>query len=463
MSNDRIVVQLTITVDCDGKTVCKIEPPIAGTGVCGSDAPASGSAPAGGSTPATSAAPPAGTSSPPTGTGIPPAAGTGGATPGAGVATPAAPTAKCAAQRTVHIVAGNGGLAWFTLIWPLPYIVVTDNAAFAIDDRTHFGIAPGTGSDHPLHVRKIGARLVWDGTGAHPQPTVFVAGVNQTHTRNPQTMTIAGGPDVVAAGAAAQAALAAPLPVLSFSDGLPFGLAAGAPGVAVVANIDGAIAALRLVTSISPAVEQDLRPSATTIATWVNAQMPTAVTDFARNLLFTANAFRLGLISTVLMPAFNDDPHGAFAGGDWQPAACADVVARILDGFYAELAAHSEPKCSPVGTPLSLADNVVTIMSGDTPKTPFNRNGWGDGTPGNSNLVYVRSNGYLKPGWFGDLTMNGRVNFDPATGAQFAAANALSTTAAQLGILFAITRGNVAAVTAASSAPYAGVVATTLP
>jgi hypothetical protein len=172
----------------------------------------------------------------------------------------------------------------------------------------------------------------------------------------------------------------------------------------------------------------------------------------------------LAFISTVLMPAFNDDPHGAFAGGDAQPAMRADSLARILDGFYAELAAHPEPKCSPVGTPLSLADNVVTIVSGDTPKTPFNRNGWGDGTPGNSNLVYVRSNGYLKPGWFGDLNAtNGRVNFDPATGAQFAAANAVSTTAAQLGILFAITRGNVAAVSAASTAPYAGVVATTLP
>ena len=31
-------------------------------------------------------------------------------------------------------------------------------------------------------------------------------------------------------------------------------------------------------------------------------------------LIVTANAFRLGLTSQVTLPAFNDDPHGAFAG-----------------------------------------------------------------------------------------------------------------------------------------------------
>jgi len=363
------------------------------------------------------------------------------------------------------MVAGNGGLAWFTLIWPVPEVATNNNAQFALDDRIRFGLVPGTESEHPLHVRKIGNRLLWDGTGTHPHPTVFVAGVNQTDTAPPITTTIAGGPEVVAAGAVAQAGLAPQLPVLSFRQGLSFSPAPGAPGVVVVPNIDAAITAIRGVTSISPAVELDLQPSATKLATWVDASTPQALADLARNLLFTANAFRLGLIGTVLMPAFNDDPHGAFSGGDALATARADGLARVLDGFYAELAAHPEPKCTTVGASLSLADNVVTIVSGDTPKNFFNRNGWGDGTPGGANLIYVRGNGYLKPGWFGDINVaSGRVNFDPVTGAQSTASwSTASTTAAQLAILFAISRGDVSAVARASSAPYRGVVATTVP
>ena len=255
------------------------------------------------------------------------------------------------------------------------------------------------------------------------------------------------------------------MPVLVFKEGLHYGPAPGAPAAAVVANVDAAINALRAVTPVSSALEQDLRPAPAKLAAWgVDGSTPQSLVDLARNLLFTANAFRLGLVATVLLPAFNDDPHGAFAAGDAVAALRANALARILDGFYAELAMHVEPKCSTVGTPLSLADNVVLVVSGDTPKTSFNRNGWGDGTVGQANLLYVRSNGYMKPGWFGSLSLNGRINFDPATGAPSATTlPAISTTAAQLGVLFAITRGDVAAVTKASSAPYAGVVATTLP
>ena len=28
------------------------------------------------------------------------------------------PPVECQAQRVVHLVGGNGGLAWFTLVWP---------------------------------------------------------------------------------------------------------------------------------------------------------------------------------------------------------------------------------------------------------------------------------------------------------------------------------------------------------
>ena len=137
----------------------------------------------------------------------------------------------------------------------------------------------------------------------------------------------------------------------------------------------------------------------------------------------------------------------------------ADGLTRILDGFYAKLAAATETSCSHAGRTLSLADNVVLVVNGDTFKNPFNRAGWGDGTVGGSNLVFVRGNGYLRPGWFGEVTPTARTNFDPWTGAlQPSTPNAASTLAAQLGVLYAIARGNPAAVGRSSAGPYAGVI-----
>ena len=76
----------------------------------------------------------------------------------------------------------------------------------------------------------------------------------------------------------------------------------------------------------------------------------------------------------------------------------------------------------------------------------------------------MRSNSFLKPGWFGRISVNGRSNFDPATGvADTTTLAGVSTTAAPLGIFDAMTRGKVAAVTALSPAAFAGVVATTHP
>jgi hypothetical protein len=114
---------------------------------------------------------------------------------------------------------------------------------------------------------------------------------------------------------------------------------------------------------------------------------------------------------------------------------------------------------------VSLADNVVFIATGDTPKNSFNANGWPDDTPGNSNFIYFRSNGWLQPGWFGGIdSVAGRQLFDPTTGLSSAVAKASDDDdAARLAILFAITRGNTQAVTAVSSAAYQGAVSKTPP
>ena len=118
-------------------------------------------------------------------------------------------------------------------------------------------------------------------------------------------------------------------------------------------------------TTITPAMQQDLLPSAATLATWgVTGATPAAVSTFAERLLFTANAFRLGLISTVILPGFNDDPHAAFTSGTATTGG--DGLAQILDSFYAELQSHAETGCGHSGQQLSLADNVVLVVSGDT-------------------------------------------------------------------------------------------------
>jgi hypothetical protein len=243
------------------------------------------------------------------------------------------------------------------------------------------------------------------------------------------------------------------------------GSAPGAPSVTTATSIDTAIAALRAVTPISADDEAALRPAAATVSAWTGTGAQQTMIDLAQRLLFTANAFRMGLISTVLMPAFNDDPHGAFADVAGTVTPRADALARVLDGFYAELAMRQEPKCSHRGAAISLADNVALVVSGDTFKNPFNSSGWSDGTPGNSNLLYVRSNGFLKPGWFGSLTApSTRTNFNPASGLTDSTATvAASTSAAQLGILFAIARSNRAPVTAVSAAEFSGVIASPLP
>jgi hypothetical protein len=347
----------------------------------------------------------------------------------------------------------------------VPLVITGFQPLFAFDDPAKATLVPGGGADHPLYVRRTGARYVWEGRGTHSQPSVFVAGTNQTHTSSPMTTTIAGGADVVAAGAVLQSALGATIPLLSFRAGLIAGPAPGAPLPIVVTGVDSAIAALNAVSPLAAGVEQELKPSAAQLAACgITTSTPTALTTLATLLLFTANAFRRNLLSTVLMPALNDDPHGAFAAGTTEPGKRSDSLAAILDGFYTELAGHPEPKSTPGGPPLSLADNVVLVVSGDTPKQSFQSNGWPDGTPGNSNLLYVRSNGYLKPGWFGTLAPNVRTNFDPTTGVAVAGSPAPpATAAAQLGLLFAIARGNTAAVTAISSAPFAGVIASPLP
>jgi hypothetical protein len=369
----------------------------------------------------------------------------------------AAATAECKAQRAVYLVGGNGGLASFTLAWPVPTVINSFTPTFAYDDPTK---AKSEGSPaHPLFARKVGAKGLWEGTGGAPQPTAFVAGTNETHINAPQSIVVsasAGG--LIADGAVVQKSLAPVIPVLIFSPAGPYGTASGAPTPVSVANVTAAVAAFN---GLIPASEQaKLTPTAAQIASYFPAGVtPSSVeTTLATNLAFAANALKLGLVGSIVLPAYNDDPHGLFAANG--ETARADNLASMLNVFYTDLGTANEASCGSAGKKLSLADNTVMVVDGDTPKNSFDNEGWPDGTIGSANILYVRSNGYTIPGWFGDISPTARTNFDPSTGQLSAGTtNAASTAAAFAGTLYAIARGSQAEVAKFTTAPFVGVLA----
>jgi hypothetical protein len=374
---------------------------------------------------------------------------------------------ECAAQRVVHLVGGNGGVAHFTQTWPVPSVITGYQATYAYDDPKTALYAPGATPDHPLYARAVAGKALWSATGTAPQPTVFVAGLNETHTTVP-AQTVIGTTDVVASGALAQKPLAPPVGVLEFEIAGIYGAATGAPTATHVTTISDAINAIGLATTLTAAQRSALYPDPATVNTWLGGPdggAASTITTIAETLLFAVNVFKAGYVGTIVAPAYNDDPHGYFAAGPGPAGAASDQLAGVLQQFYAALATTPEPSCSHNGAVVSLADNVAFIATGDTPRDPFVAAGWPDGTPGNSNWIFFRSNGWLKPGWFGGIdSVAGRQLFDPTTGTLNAGATTTADdTASRLAILFAITRGNTQAVTAVSNAAYQGAVSTTPP
>src|SRR5262249_31043846 len=117
--------------------------------------------------------------------------------------------------------------------------------------------------------------------------------------------------------------------------------------------------------------------------------------ELGRSMIVTAKAFAMGLTNSVYMAAPKDDPHGFFDSGDFNTLPMS--LKKIFDGFYGDLTSKID-----VVTMAPLIDNTVITVAGDTMKDPFNRPGWGDGTPNNTNVIYVLSPGDLHTGWYGD-------------------------------------------------------------
>jgi hypothetical protein len=216
------------------------------------------------------------------------------------------------------------------------------------------------------------------------------------------------------------------------------GLNAAAPRQTMVRPMNTSKVAANL---LGKNLSEQLRPTAADDAAYgITAGTPTAIVEIAHALCTAIKAFKLGLTASVILPAFRDDPHGLFAGGDAQPQQSAMRLGKVLDAFMADAANAPDPSCSTK----TLADSIVMTVHGDTPKTPINRNGWGDGTPGNSNWMYVYGNGFLKTGWFGGIDATGKVTgFDPATGNDVAGQSSATTAnAAAAAVAYAIAKGD---------------------
>jgi hypothetical protein len=391
-----------------------------------------------------------------------------------------ADTASCSkTMRSIHIVAGNGGLSRFTLQFPHIMQATTANGQYSFPGPGSGIMAQGT--DKPWAYGK------WSPFQTLPktkQMTGFVAGSNETHTNTPQSAsTIATGVGMISAIAAIQQAEPTLLPVIGINP-VVFGTAPGAPAVATVTNAAGLVGLFDSVASKTllatpsnaalgeayykaflglnaaagrPSVAKgyetgkvaanllgqnlatQLKPTPADDAMYgINAGSPTALTEIAHGLATAVKAFKLGLTSSLIMPAYRDDPHGLFSNGDGTPMTDSVNLGKVLDAFMAQCLATPDPTCSSK----SLGDKVVMTFHGDTTKDPYSRNGWGDGTMANSNALYVFGNGYLKTGWFGTYKDGSVTVFDPATGNDVAGSSASVANAAAAAAAYAVACGD---------------------
>ncbi len=379
---------------------------------------------------------------------------------------------------SVHLVAGTGGFAWFQLLWPHVEVAKSNNNNFAFHA---FGQTEDVeDSDKEL---VYGPESPWKGFDRGKRISAFMAGNNQTHTDTPQAAAQINGSSMVATVAAIQRVTASLLPVIGIGN-VAFGQAPGAPGISTVPDPDSMVqlfnsAASRMVLSQpedaaafeayykaflglrraadKPTMQRGLRigktsanflgknlaaqltPSQEELDRYLMGSTENKLVEIGKTLITSLKAFKLGLTQSVVLRCFNDDPHGAFGDMD-NLRRTVQVLGNMLEQFMVDASDIADP----VSPDKTLADAVILTVHGDTPKDPLDRNGWPDGTPNNSNWLYVMGNGYTKTGWHGRVRANGQTDsFNPATGADVANQQAnMQTAAANAAVAFAVARGD---------------------
>jgi hypothetical protein len=360
-----------------------------------------------------------------------------------------------ATMRSIHIVAGNGGLAWFQLLWPQVDVAMANNPNFSWHKPGMATLVAGT--NKPL---AIGPDTPFASLPAGRQMTCFTCGSNETHTDNPLSTSILNGNNIHAITATLQQQTPSVISAIQIGQA-NFGTAAGAPTPALVGAADDVVGLFNSAASQAggllamssnaslykahyDAFAQLNRASGRStqkksyftasgaagfLGTNLAAQLSIKQTELdmygvtgatranvrriAEGLIVAVKAFGMGLTNSVTMPAMNDDPHGAFDGGDVNSVPA--MLKGVFDGFLTHLTATID-----TATGKTLADDVVMTIEGDTPKDCLNRSGWPDGTPMNTNHIYVMGAGNLKTGWYGRVQANGQVegfdaNANPAT------------------------------------------------
>jgi len=399
-------------------------------------------------------------------------------------------------NRMVSLIGGNGGFAWFQLLWPHNGVAKSGNGGVAFHAQGKAIEAPDT--DRP---QMWAPETPWQSLGKRRRMTAMMAGTNQTHNSTPSSaVDVGGGINVLAAAASLHQSLPSLLPVIGVAP-FDFGSAPGAPQVTTVGDPEGMVGLfdsaaskavlaahgdaanyeayykaflglnkvsgrstyqrqLRITKASANFLGKNLAsllaPDAADLARYgITAGSPNKLRDIAYGLLTTVNAFKMGLTNSVILPVLRDDPHGAFNDmGNLNMTV--GTLGTILDEFMKDLEAQKDPGCSTK----SLADTTVMTIHGDTPKDPTDRSGWPDGTPGNSNWVYVYGAGHLKTGWFGGIEANGGVQgFDPKTGNSVGGMSSGQTTnAANAAILYAVSQGDKVAIQQFTSQPISGLV-----
>jgi hypothetical protein len=420
-----------------------------------------------------------------------------------------ADTACATANRSVHIIGGNGSVAWFQCLWP--HLDVADQANAGKGFAYHSYDVPGTlvaaaGGNNPFF---YAPEAPWMSGGMPKYPvTAFMAGKNETHTQTPTTPAIvASNASMLGTVASIQRQSPVLVPVIGVVP-LNFGAAPGAPSISTVPSAAGmvdlfnssasqltlaaqkdrqlyetyykAILGLReaagrptwaryLDTTKTAAnllgknLSTQLTPSATDLTTYgvsglagsaISSAGQAKLQNFGRALITTARAFKLGLTNCVIIglsPGATSettftDPHVVFSPGN--KTLLKDTVkflGMMLDAFYNDLATAPDPACMA-----SMLDKTTILtVHGDTPHTPLQGDAWPDATPGDSNWLYVMGGGYLKTGWFGGVHADGTVDgFDPTTGTAVPGQPSNNTsTSAGAAVAYAVSKGSMPTVT----------------
>jgi hypothetical protein len=344
--------------------------------------------------------------------------------------------------RSVHIIYGNGALSWMTAFWP------HNDIAAAVPGGA--AVKPGgtlvSGTDNPL---TVSVDAPWKTLPGQRQVTCFLCGNNETHTRNPQSTVGLNGNNIFAVASALQSSSPSVIPIVSVGDAA----VGAAPGSARPANVGDASGIVGLFNSaasraggllanttdaglykvqfdafaqINRAANRSTTKTSYTTASgaaqflgknlaaqlqiqqadldryMINGNTRNNVAAIGRTMIVAVKAFKMGLTNSIVLPAMDDDPHGAWDGGDINVVP--GQMAAIFNAFMSDLQNTVDDT-----TMKALGDDTVITIHGDTTKDPLTKAGWPDGSPGNTNTVYVYSAGHLKSGWYGSIDRSGNV------------------------------------------------------